>query len=90
MVAENDGQDMADHGGAFEDFDGIERDEDGAGGDGGDADAGEMFGEAAFVEHVMKRIPGLWEETNAEALRSACVYACGPIPSTLTHDATQY
>ncbi len=54
VVAENEGQDMADHGAAFEDLDGSESDEDGAGGDGGDADAGEMFGEAAFVKHGVR------------------------------------
>jgi hypothetical protein len=84
VQAENQGQDMADHGAAFEDFDGSESDEDGTGGDGGGWDAGEMFGEAAFAEHGVNRIPGLWEETNAEALRRARVYDCDPIPSTLT------
>jgi hypothetical protein len=40
-----------------------------------------MFG---FAEHGVKRIPGLCEGTNAEALRRARVYECDPIPSTLT------
>ena len=84
VLAEDEGQDMADHGAAYEDFDGSESDEDGAGGDGGGWDAGEMFGEAAFAEHGVNRIPGLWEETNAEALRRARVYDRDPIPSTLT------
>ncbi len=42
------------------------------------------FREAVFAEHVVKIIPGLWEDTNAEALRHAHVYDCDPIPSTLT------
>ena len=45
-----------------------------------------MFGEAGFLEHGVKRIPGRWEETNAEALRRAAVYDCDPIPSSLTPD----
>ena len=84
VVAESEGQDMGDHGAGFEDGNGSESDEDDDEGDGADWEAGELFGEAAFLEHGVKRIPGLWEETNAEALQRARVYDCDPIQSSLT------
>ena len=73
---------MGDHGAAFEGSDGSESDEEKDGGD--EWAAGEMFGEQAFLDHGVLKIPGLWEETNAEALRRAAVYDCDPIPSSLT------
>ena len=82
VVAESEGQDMGDHGAAFEGSDGSESDEEKDGGD--EWAAGEMFGEQAFLDHGVLKIPGLWEETNAETLRRAAVYDCDPIPSSLT------
>lgn len=43
-----------------------------------------MFGEAAFIAHGVHRVPGLWEATNAEALRRAQTYCCEPLPTSLT------
>ena len=82
VLAEGDGQDMTTHGAGVDGMEGSDSDEDGA------MDAGfeseDMFGEAAFIAHGVQRIPGLWEATNAEALRRAQSYDCEPMPTFLT------
>ena len=82
VLAEGDGQDMTTHGAGVDGMEGSDSDDDGA------MDAGfeseDMFGEAAFIAHGVQRIPGLWEATNAEALRRAQSYDCEPMPTFLT------
>ena len=72
VLAEGEGQKMTTHGAGVEGMEGSNSDKDGA------MDAGfeieDMFGEAAFIAHVVQRVPGLWEATNAEALRRAQTY----------------
>ncbi len=74
VLAEVEGQDMTTHGAGFEDMDGSDSDDDGEM-DGG-FESAEMFGEAAFIAHGVQRISGLWEATNAEALRRALNCDC--------------
>lgn len=82
VLAEVEGQDMTTHGAGVEDMDGSDSDDDGEL-DGG-FESAEMFGEAAFIAHGVQRIPGLWEATNAEALRRALNYDCESMPTSLT------
>ncbi len=66
VLAEVEGQDMTTYGAGVEDMDGSDSDDDGEM-DGG-FESVEMFGEAAFIAH------GVWEATNAQALRRALNY----------------
>ena len=73
---------MTTRGAGVEDMDGSDSDDDGelAGG----FESAQIFGEAAFIAHGVQRIPGLWEATNAEALRRALNYDCESMPTSLT------
>jgi hypothetical protein len=79
VLAEVEGQDMTTHGAGVQDMDGSDSDHDGEM-DGG-FESAEIFG---AIAHGVQRIPGLWEATNAEALRRALNCDCEPMPTSLT------
>ncbi len=51
---------------------------------GGAFETAEMVEESTFIAHGVPRIPGLWEDANAKALRRALKYVCEPTPTLLT------
>ncbi len=81
VLAEVEGQDTTTHDADVEDLDGSDSDDDGEM-DGG-FESAEMFGEAAYVARGVQGTPGLWEATNADALRRALNYDCEPMSTSL-------